>query len=95
MKALSWSRMAYDLESKRQKGIINNLHFGLSSYLKPPRLRALWGAYFAVASGSAMLIVNTAVYTHWISRCYQATSERSPVSLQVVGDQGERTLATT
>ncbi|WP_079253880.1 MFS transporter [Endozoicomonas arenosclerae] len=107
LKALSWSRMAYDmeqlispllaglllssigfrelfvadtmtfvvsgililfctipraLEPKRQKGIINNLHFGLSSYLKTPRLRALWGAYFAVASGSAMLIVNTVVY---------------------------------
>ncbi|MGI9281665.1 MAG: MFS transporter [Endozoicomonas sp.] len=107
IKALSWSRMAYDLEQllspllaglllssigfrelfvadtvtflvsgllivfctipkalepKRQKGILHNLHFGLSSYLKTPRLRALWGAYFAVASGSAMLIVNTVVY---------------------------------
>ena len=50
------------LTPKREKGIMNNLKFGISSYLKTPRLRALWGAYFAVAGASAMLIVNTVIY---------------------------------
>ena len=48
---------------ERQAGILNNLTFGIRSYLATPRLRALWAAYLSVACGSAMLIVNTVVYT--------------------------------
>ena len=48
---------------ERQPGILNNLSFGVRSYIATPRLRALWAAYLTVACGSAMLIVNTVVYT--------------------------------
>lgn len=106
-KALSFSRLAFDLEqlvspiltaalltllSFRVLFILDALTFGLSAflilgcvlpqrvtfsasyrnfslqgmrdYLSHPRLRALWFAYLAVASVSAMVIVNTVVYVH-------------------------------
>ncbi|PIE73196.1 MAG: MFS transporter [Deltaproteobacteria bacterium] len=39
-----------------------NLKFGLSAYLKTPRLRALLCLYVAVASASALMITGTVVY---------------------------------
>ena len=101
LKALSLSRLAYDLEQLlsplaaalllsligfRQLFMLDSLTFmvsgcliffctlpqdaagggprpsltaGLRHYLSVPRLRSLWGAYLAVASASAMAIVNT------------------------------------
>lgn len=41
-----------------------SLYNGLSAYLAHPPLRLLWCAYLAVASASAMVIVNTVVYVH-------------------------------
>lgn len=41
-----------------------SLYNGLSAYLAHPSLRLLWCAYLAVASASAMVIVNTVVYVH-------------------------------
>lgn len=43
---------------------LRSLYNGLSAYLAHPSLRLLWCAYLAVASASAMVIVNTAVYVH-------------------------------
>ena len=51
---------------ERQPGIMNNLIFGVRSYIATPRLRALWAAYLTVACGSGMLIVNTVIYTREI-----------------------------
>ena len=39
---------------------------GIRGYLHQPKLRSLWFAYLAVASVSAMMIVNTVVYVHQI-----------------------------
>jgi len=47
---------------ERNDSLLYNLRFGISSYLKTPRLRAVWAMYFAVASASAMVIVNTVIY---------------------------------
>lgn len=46
----------------RFDGVLENLRFGVVSYLRTPRLRAVWVMYFAVASASAMVIVNTVIY---------------------------------
>jgi len=46
----------------RLGGLWDQITFGLRSYLKTPRLRALLVLYMAVSSASAMLIVNTVVY---------------------------------
>ncbi|MDP6968766.1 MAG: MFS transporter [Gammaproteobacteria bacterium] len=42
--------------------IWHNIQFGISAYLRTPRLRALWALYFAVAAAGGMVIVNTVVY---------------------------------
>ena len=48
---------------------------GVKIYLQSPRLRALWCAYFAVASASSMLLVNTVVYVHqYLGRTDQDTA---------------------
>ncbi len=47
---------------ERIGGIGRQISFGLLSYLKTPRLRGLLALYLAVASASAMIIVNTVVY---------------------------------
>ncbi|WP_461536620.1 MFS transporter [Spongorhabdus nitratireducens] len=47
---------------ERRRGIWTNLGFGITGYLRTPTLRALLATYIAVASGSAMIIVNTVVY---------------------------------
>jgi len=46
----------------RLGGIWGEVSFGLIAYMRTPRLRALLTLYLAVASASAMLIVNTVVY---------------------------------
>ena len=46
----------------RLGGIGRQISFGLTSYLKTPRLRGLLALYLAVSSASAMIIVNTVVY---------------------------------
>jgi MFS family permease len=46
----------------RLGGLWGEISFGVRAYLKTPRLRALLSLYVAVASASAMLIVNTVVY---------------------------------
>ncbi|MBT6427252.1 MAG: MFS transporter, partial [Rhodospirillaceae bacterium] len=47
---------------ERERGIWDNLTFGVRAYLKTPRLRGLLAMSFAVASAGAMVIVNTVVY---------------------------------
>lgn len=48
--------------SDRNNAIWNNIKFGISAYLRTPRLRALWALYFAVAAAGGMVIVNSVVY---------------------------------
>jgi len=48
--------------NERPPRVWHNIQFGISAYLKTPRLRALWALYFAVAAGGGMVIVNTVVY---------------------------------
>lgn len=50
--------------SKTETLKFRSLYNGLSAYLAHPSLRLLWCAYLAVASASAMVIVNTVVYVH-------------------------------
>jgi len=50
--------------SKTETLKFRSLYNGLSAYLGHPSLRLLWCAYLAVASASAMVIVNTVVYVH-------------------------------
>jgi MFS family permease len=46
----------------RLGGVWDQISFGVRAYLKTPRLRGLLALYLAVASASAMVIVNTVVY---------------------------------
>ena len=46
----------------RLGGLWGEISFGVIAYMKTPRLRALLTLYLAVASASAMVIVNTVVY---------------------------------
>ena len=48
--------------ASHDRGILRNAGFGLRAYLKTPRLRGLLALSLAVASGGAMMIVNTVVY---------------------------------
>ncbi len=47
---------------QRAGSIWNEISYGIVAYFKTPRLRALLILYFAVASASAMIIVNTIIY---------------------------------
>ncbi len=67
---------------QREKGVFYNLSFGISAYLKTPRLRALWALYFAVASGSAMLIVNTVVY---VKKALALTDQDTAIAMAAAG----------
>lgn len=49
-------------QSERPDRFLGNLVFGVSSYLKTPRLRALLAMYIAVACTSAVMITGTVVY---------------------------------
>jgi MFS family permease len=46
----------------RLGGLWGEISFGVVAYMKTPRLRALLALYLAVASASAMVIVNTVIY---------------------------------
>ena len=46
----------------RLGGVVDEVLFGVRSYFKTPRLRSLLTLYLAVASASAMVIVNTVIY---------------------------------
>lgn len=48
--------------SDRSNAVWDNIRFGISAYLRTPRLRALWALYFAVAAAGGMVIVNSVVY---------------------------------
>jgi len=56
------TQLPADRPAARLGGIGQQISFGIMSYLKTPRLRGLLALYLAVASASAMLIVNTVVY---------------------------------
>ena len=47
---------------ERAGNIIEEMSFGIRSYLKTPRLRALFIIYFGIALSSSMIIVNTVIY---------------------------------
>tara|TARA_Y100000748_G_C15485604_1_gene484581 strand:+ start:484 stop:1860 length:1377 start_codon:yes stop_codon:yes gene_type:complete len=47
---------------ERAGSIIDEMSFGIISYLKTPRLRALFILYFGIALASSMIIVNTVIY---------------------------------
>ncbi len=46
----------------RLGGVWQEISFGVRSYLRTPRLRAMLMLYLAVAAASAMIVVNTVVY---------------------------------
>ena len=69
-------------QPNRKRGILNNLGFGIRSYLATPRLRALWAAYLVVASGSAMLIVTTVIYTRDI---LNAGEQQTALAMSLAG----------
>jgi MFS family permease len=72
----------------RMGGLWDQITFGLRSYLKTPRLRALLVLYMAVSSASAMVIVNTVVYV----REYLGGSE-SDVAMAMAAAGGGSMLA--
>ena len=47
---------------QRTGSVWNEISYGIVAYFKTPRLRSLLILYFAVASASAMVIVNTIIY---------------------------------
>ena len=51
-----------DKAIERAGSIIGEMSFGIISYMKTPRLRALFLLYFGIALASSMIIVNTVIY---------------------------------
>ena len=47
---------------ERTGNVVDEITFGILSYLKTPRLRALFILYFGIALASSMIIVNTVIY---------------------------------
>lgn len=47
---------------ERSGNIMEEISFGITSYMKTPRLRALFILYFGIALASSMIIVNTVIY---------------------------------
>jgi predicted MFS family arabinose efflux permease len=47
---------------ERTGNIIEEMSFGIRSYMKTPRLRVLFIIYFGIALASSMIIVNTVIY---------------------------------
>lgn len=66
--------------SEREQGIWRNTTFGISSYLRTPRLRGLLALCMAASAAGAMVIVNTVVYV----RGYLGGSE-SDTALALAG----------
>ena len=56
------TRLPETRSTEHPGGLMRQISFGVVSYLKTPRLRGLLVLYLAVASASAMVIVNTVVY---------------------------------
>lgn len=48
--------------SELSHGILHNISYGITAYLKTPRLRALLGLHLAVAATGSMVIINTVGY---------------------------------
>lgn len=61
---------------------LNSLTQGISNYLSKPSLKALWFAYLAAASASAMVLVNTVVYVHDI---LQGNQTQTALALMITG----------
>lgn len=55
---------------------------GLRNYLNKPKLRALWFAYLAAASASAMVLVNTVIYVHDV---LHGDETQTALAMMVVG----------
>jgi len=47
---------------ERDGNVIDEISYGILSYMKTPRLRALFILYFGIALASSMIIVNTVIY---------------------------------
>ena len=47
---------------ERTGNIVDEISFGIVSYMKTPRLRSLFILYFGIALSSSMIIVNTVIY---------------------------------
>lgn len=63
-------------------GLLGNLTLGLKNYLSKPSLKALWFAYLAAASASAMVLVNTVVYVHDILK---GNESETALAMMLVG----------
>ena len=57
-----FTRLPASKPTDRLGGVGRQISFGLTSYLKTPRLRGLLALYLAVSAASAMVIVNTVAY---------------------------------
>lgn len=55
---------------------------GMKDYLRKPTLRALWFAYLAAASASAMVLVNTVIYVHEV---LHGDETQTAIAMMVVG----------
>lgn len=67
---------------EREGGIAESLGFGLSIYLRTPRLRGLLALSMAVAAGGAMVIVNTVVV---VRDRFGGTEAETAVALAAAG----------
>jgi len=60
----------------------SGLSQGIRDYLNKPALRSLWFAYLAVASASAMILVNTVTYVHEI---LNGGEQQTAIAMMLVG----------
>ncbi|WED24662.1 MFS transporter [Vibrio sp. JC009] len=60
----------------------SNTIAGINNYLASPKLRALWYAYIAAASASAMVLVNTVVY---VQELLQGGETQTALAMLVAG----------
>ncbi|WP_261396899.1 MFS transporter [Photobacterium rosenbergii] len=65
-----------------ENGPLNQLKYGLQSYLSTPRLRTLWIGYLAASAASAMVIVNTVVY---VNQVLIGGEQETALAMAVVG----------
>lgn len=71
-------KIQHQLNSLTASGIIKGVH----NYLSKPPLKALWMAYLAAASASAMVLVNTVVYVQGV---LDGGEEQTALAMMVVG----------
>lgn len=69
-------------KSPATKLTMTSLTQGIYDYLHKPTLKALWFAYLATASASAMVLVNTVIYVHDI---LQGNQTQTALALMLVG----------